>query len=309
MIAKEIDYFYNGLGIPSAYFKTFTPTQIAKHIHAFIAAKKIAEIGGLGENIDFNMQRKHSTLYLGTKANANEMRQKIEKRIGKLSTDYAIDLTYVKSTGTIQTGGKVNLLLVSGNRTAYESPTATESDDVHLVATSEFIKNLPKDAVRAHGRIISRCMNSPHPQMLKETVIHEDGSSNSRLLFAIRSGRAPGLKHQTSLFEILDLCDDAGIDTNKAYHNTFANGVSVYAVYTSDVISEEKWKTIRTKVNLTFNLPEHTFLDGMRRSGQINVGEKFYLFSAAQFALYFSMYQWNEDFENLHKKLEGNASK
>jgi hypothetical protein len=55
LIAKEIDYFYNELGLNWAYFDYFTPSQIAKHIHALIAAKKVAEIGGKGENITMNM--------------------------------------------------------------------------------------------------------------------------------------------------------------------------------------------------------------------------------------------------------------
>ena len=46
LIAKEIDYYYNELDLNWAYFSFFTPAQIANHIHAFIAAKKVAEIGG-----------------------------------------------------------------------------------------------------------------------------------------------------------------------------------------------------------------------------------------------------------------------
>ena len=46
LIANEVDYFYNHLGLNYAYFKLFTPSQIAKHIHTLIAAKKVADIGG-----------------------------------------------------------------------------------------------------------------------------------------------------------------------------------------------------------------------------------------------------------------------
>jgi len=46
LIAKEIDYFYNELNLNWAYFAFFTPAQISNHIHAFIAAKKVAAIGG-----------------------------------------------------------------------------------------------------------------------------------------------------------------------------------------------------------------------------------------------------------------------
>jgi len=45
LIAKEVDYFYNQLGLDDYYFSRFSPSQIAKHIHSLIAAKKVAEIG------------------------------------------------------------------------------------------------------------------------------------------------------------------------------------------------------------------------------------------------------------------------
>ena len=45
MIANEVDYFYNKLGIDPFYFVFFNPVDIAKHIHSLIAAKKVAEIG------------------------------------------------------------------------------------------------------------------------------------------------------------------------------------------------------------------------------------------------------------------------
>lgn len=53
LISKEIDYFYNDLGLDWSYFAFCTPLQISKHIHALISAKKVAQIGGMGENISF----------------------------------------------------------------------------------------------------------------------------------------------------------------------------------------------------------------------------------------------------------------
>jgi glutamate dehydrogenase len=47
LLANEVNYFYNELGLDEFYFGYFTPPQIAKHIHVLIAAKKIAEISKL----------------------------------------------------------------------------------------------------------------------------------------------------------------------------------------------------------------------------------------------------------------------
>lgn len=51
LIANEVDYYYNKLGLDPFYFSFFTPAQIAKHIHSLIAAKKVAEIGRQKESI------------------------------------------------------------------------------------------------------------------------------------------------------------------------------------------------------------------------------------------------------------------
>jgi hypothetical protein len=77
-------------------------------------------------------------------------------------------------------------------------------------------------------------------------------------------------------------------------------------VYSNEPVASDVWSGVRSKVNLIFNLPEHTFLDGYQRSGKITIEEKFYLFSAARFAFYF-MYQWTEDFENLYNQFEGDV--
>jgi hypothetical protein len=85
----------------------------------------------------------------------------------------------------------------------------------------------------------------------------------------------------------MELTERMGIEINKAYFHTFANGINAYSLYTHEPLSDQEWSRLKKKVNLILNLPEHTFLDGMNRSGRITVEEKFYLFSAARFAFYF----------------------
>ena len=51
----EIDDFYNRMGLDPIYFDLFTPTQIAKHIHSFIAAKKVGVISQTPENLRVEM--------------------------------------------------------------------------------------------------------------------------------------------------------------------------------------------------------------------------------------------------------------
>jgi hypothetical protein len=100
------------------------------------------------------------------------------------------------------------------------------------------------------------------------------------------------------------LCDETGIEADKAFMNTFANGANVYSVYTPGNVSDENWSKLVQKVNLALSLPERTFLDDMYRNNKINIEEKFYLYSAAQFAYYFCIHDWNGDFESVMERLD-----
>ena len=111
LIAKEVDYFYHQLGLDSFYFTIFTPSQIAKHIHTLIAAKKVAEIGQLGENIKLSMKQDDSAFYIRTSPNSEEIRSEIVGNIRSTPTMEALNVTYIKSNGPVIAGGHENLHL------------------------------------------------------------------------------------------------------------------------------------------------------------------------------------------------------
>ena len=127
------------------------------------------------------------------------------------------------------------------------------------------------------------------------------------MIFAVKSGKAAGVNHSTSLFKIIDMCESHGIAVEKAYMHTFANGVTTYSVHTDKEVSSEKFYNVRSTANLLFALPEVTFLDEELKTGKLSVEEVFYLLTASRFAYYF-MYQWNEDFENLFGHLSGDVA-
>ena len=89
-------------------------------------------------------------------------------------------------------------------------------------------------------------MKSPLPQYSREKVRKHDceETSNTRLLFATKRGRDADLKHKCDLFEILNVCEDTGIEANKAFMNTFANGVNVYSIYSPGNVSDEAWSKL-----------------------------------------------------------------
>lgn len=106
---------------------------------------------------------------------------------------------------------------------------------------------------------------------------------------------------------MIDLCEGSGIDVDKAYMHTFANGVTTYSVHTNSVVSQDRFTSLRKTANLLMTMPEGSFVEEDVATGKLSVEEAFYLLSATRFAYYF-MYQWNEDFENLYGHLGGDIS-
>jgi hypothetical protein len=53
-------------------------------------------------------------------------------------------------------------------------------------------------------------MRSPHPQFVRGSPggIKDDGANkNTRLIFALRTGRDSQANHSSSIFQVLDLCE------------------------------------------------------------------------------------------------------
>ena len=72
------------------------------------------------------------------------------------------------------------------------------------------------------------------------------------------------------MFQVIDLCENSGIDIIKAYMHTFANGVTAYSVYSASPVDDDTWSKVRNAANLIFTLPEDTFLDDMLKCGDLN---------------------------------------
>ena len=57
LIYQELDWYYHHLGLQQYYFERFSPQTIAKHLHSFIAAKKLAQATGQPEDVRVTMQQ------------------------------------------------------------------------------------------------------------------------------------------------------------------------------------------------------------------------------------------------------------
>lgn len=60
LVYAEVDWYYR-LGLPVSYFQRFSAEDIAKHVHAFVAGKKLAATAGDNEDVWIEHYRIAST--------------------------------------------------------------------------------------------------------------------------------------------------------------------------------------------------------------------------------------------------------
>jgi len=106
----------------------------------------------------------------------------------------------------------------------------------------------------------------------------------------------------------MNSCAKSNIDIEKAYMNTFSNGVTIYTVFSNNDVNEKMWSDVKKTCNLVLNLPDRTFIHKYYKSGVYNAEEAFYLFATTRFAYYF-MQTPNDDFEELYKNLGSDISR
>ena len=115
------------------------------------------------------MLKNDSAFYLCTSPSKNAVRREVKNHINNSSTDEAISVAYIKSHGPVVAGGSEKLQLIQVTKSPYENAEATNSDDIHDVATSDFVKSKNKDELNEYGKAMRGCLRSPHPQCIKAT--------------------------------------------------------------------------------------------------------------------------------------------
>jgi len=108
VVYEEVYRFYNELGFPKDYFSRFSAEDLANYIHAYIAAKKVAETLGKPEEITMERIEEKKRFYLcpDDEDSVKVVERKIEKAIKQLPKGSTYSVRVWCSTGSPISGGK-----------------------------------------------------------------------------------------------------------------------------------------------------------------------------------------------------------
>eukprot|EP00656_Telonema_subtile_P041810 TRINITY_DN4710_c0_g1_i6.p1 TRINITY_DN4710_c0_g1~~TRINITY_DN4710_c0_g1_i6.p1 ORF type:complete len:1094 (-),score=379.49 TRINITY_DN4710_c0_g1_i6:345-3626(-) len=306
MVSHEVEYFFNKLGLDAYYFELFNPAQMSQHVHSFIAAKKVAEIGGDPEKILLQLRDRNTMLALFTDQTKAEAEAAIENYIANSPDSF--HMTYMKSANSALQDGDLELQMYVVTRDDFQNPvvSATE-DDLYLTSTPLFLRSKPKAKLSKYQEAVSQALQQPYPVVHNYedkdgqtviTIAHRVGAPNTGQ--NIGASNKHSARHLRTLTRILDRLD---LNVTKKYADTFSNGVTVYNAYVNSDMTPERIQGIIPYLSMGFAVPDTPLFEGFLNniySGR----ELIFLHSACRFAYYFQR-EANEHFEQLKQHLEG----
>ncbi|KAF4659984.1 hypothetical protein FOL46_006366, partial [Perkinsus olseni] len=144
---QEVQYYFMDLGLHPSYFKHFTSTQIARHIHCLLAATKVAQTTN-SDYIHFEMEDDDSAFYLTTMEPEKVaiMDGKIAQYVSKFGTADGFSITFMKSEKPAMPEGKYQLGIFVVEKRAYagdghnKTEDMMDESDLKVVASPKFLE-------------------------------------------------------------------------------------------------------------------------------------------------------------------------
>jgi len=297
LILGEIDSYYHRLGLDPIYFELFTAPQIAKHIHSFIAAKKVAFISQTPENIRVDMVDKDSMVAIFTDQNHKNVEKAVSKFMANSPDCY--HTSFMRSKTPAVEGMEQHLCIYHVKRTKFENPVPAESyyDDLQMTTSADYLKTKPEYVIEDNSKLMRDAMDKPYP-VLQWNSVPNSNLKNLRIAHRTERKNNKG-EHEIFMRQLNEIFSRYGIadSVTKKYVDSFSNGLTIYSTFFE--CPDEKMKKLMAYASLAFLLPE-TSLSPTFMAGDLSGHEYLYFHAVARFAYYFHANQ-NENFDELYK--------
>lgn len=298
-VFQEVDWFWR-MGLPAHYWESFQPAEVARHVHSFIAAKKLALTTGEPENIWFTLESPDKTSGFFLCNDDHHTMEMIEAKIIKLIEGTPITNAYTftsyVSDGPCIPGGTKKL-----NIAVFDTPKyATDNIDVHekdlnKISTNLFLRK-PSYVRDRYQEIINTNVGKISPTFMTFPE-YRDGTTPIMMAFK----RGDGTSY---LSMITELIEGNKLTCKRKFVETFSNGIVVYSLYLMPTTTA-KVQHLLNQISLTAALPRskltQSFVDG-----QVTAEEYAYASSTLLYTYYFTNQKQNE-VDMLSKTLQGDV--
>jgi len=306
LVYHEVEWFYS-LGLQKYYFERFSTKEIANHIHAFIAAKKVAATTGRAEEIQLSIESENkdggaSWLYMCPIEHARQMEveKRIQAQILKLPASKPYTLEFFMSERTIMPSGKKQMGLYVLETSDFANPTKVgkaQESNIREVASVTFLRT-KTDLIKDRYQSLLTASVAKISPVAKVYPTYRDGTTP--VMFAFYQGAGTTTSYMLQLTELLK---HNGLVANRKFIETFANGIIVFSLYIQPREGHlEKVDTLLKQFSMLHLVPESTltsrFLNGDYTA------EQYTYFSTVSRFIYYFLNKRSEEFDVLAKSLK-----
>lgn len=307
MITSEVDYYFNDLQLQPFYFHRFNAEEIASHIKAYHAAKRIARVRGETDKISFRVETAQGGFYLAPPLHKDMQKVEtiIEARASQLAKglpNSPTSLVYFLSQGQAIKGGasQVGMYILDASEFVNPNPEPGNAN-VEEIATKLFVEQKPPELKERYQTILNEVSNSQAP-VLKRFEPYKDGTIP--MMFGFRNER----QQHNALASITDLIHANNLTVERKMVENFSNGCSVLSLYmhTPKEAMLQIMDDFVDQVGLLFVSPKSAIIGDKYQQGIISAREYAYAMVVKKFAFYFCQRE-NEALQLLLKKYENDA--
>ena len=294
LVYHEVDWFYN-LGLQKYYLERFAASEIANHIHAFMAAKKVAATTGRPEDIQLSIESTSvdgspSWLYMCPIEHDRqvEVEKRVQSQIMKLSLpslNKPYTLEFFMSLRPIMPSGTKQMGLYVLESSEWNNPqTSTKQGRENLsaideVASSTFVRTKTAPVKKRYQELLASTVNKLSP-VAQVYDVYRDGTTPVMLSFYHAAGTTTSY-----MLQLTELLKGNNLVANRKFVETFANGVVVYSLYLNDP-PPAAVDALLKQFSMLHLVPEST-LTSKFLSGEHTAQQYTYYSAVARFSYYF----------------------
>jgi glutamate dehydrogenase len=306
LVYNEVEWFYS-LGLQKYYFERFSSKEIANHIHAFIAAKKVAATTGRPEEIMLNIESTtrdggQSFLYMCPIDHARmvDVEKRVQTQILKLAPTKAYTLEFFMSEKTIVPKGKKQMGLYVLETSEFANPAALgKPSESHIkdVASVTFLRTKTDPIKERYQALLSASVAKISP-LAQVYPTYRDGTTPVMFAFYQSTGTTTSY-----ILQLTELLKGAGLVANRKFIETFANGVIVFSLYIQPSADHlQRIETLLKQFSMLHLVPEST-LTSRFLNGDYTAEQYTYFSTVSRFVYYF-LNKRSEEFDVLSKSLK-----
>eukprot|EP00760_Papus_ankaliazontas_P030917 PhM_4_TR512/c0_g1_i1/m.66411/K15371/GDH2; glutamate dehydrogenase len=236
VLESEVNSFFELLDLPMMYYLTFSPQQIANHVHAMIAAKEIAASAGR-EELEFNVEGRDHAMFVCSMAPESMLRA--EALVGKYiqstpsESSCSVFSFHTKAQNVCGKSSMSMLYIATRDKFLCSREAAARTNDISDLATKEFLSNRTAETRTMYEEVLNY-MGTVHIP-----IYHKFSTTPEETSFTVGIPSDGSVKERNILQSITALSQLYGLCFDKKIVESFANGIIVFTYYGQGGVSAE----------------------------------------------------------------------